>query len=130
MVFNFTDDLLTGNNMVDSQHKELIKIANDLLDACNSGQGRDKVLETVGFLVSYVNKHFADEEMLWAKGRCEGFDAHKNFHDDYKKKMADLALEIKKDGVNIKTLSAVNMQISSIVSHIRIMDKKMASQLK
>ncbi len=130
MIFDFTKDLLTGNRMVDSQHKELIKIANKLLDACNKGQGRDKINETVGFLVGYVDKHFMDEEMLWIKGGCDDFDAHKRFHDEYKKKLASVVEEIKSNGVNIKTLGDVNIQISALVSHIRIMDKKMASQLK
>ncbi len=130
MLFNFTDDLITGNNMVDSQHKELIKIANNLINACNEGQGREKINETVNFLLSYVDKHFADEEILWMKGRCDNIEAHKAFHTDYKAKLKILADTIKKEGANIKTLGDVNIQITALVSHIRIMDKRMASQLK
>ena len=34
MYAEFTDDLVTGNEMIDTQHKELICKINDLLKSC------------------------------------------------------------------------------------------------
>ena len=34
MYAEFTDDLVTGNTLIDSQHKELIDKINDLLKSC------------------------------------------------------------------------------------------------
>ena len=36
MYAEFTDDLITGNEMIDSQHKELISKINDLLKSCET----------------------------------------------------------------------------------------------
>ena len=34
MYAEFTDDLVTGNEMIDTQHRELISKINDLLKSC------------------------------------------------------------------------------------------------
>ena len=36
MYAEFTDDLITGNEMIDSQHRELISRINDLLVSCEN----------------------------------------------------------------------------------------------
>ena len=42
MYAEFTENLATGNEMIDSQHKELIQKINDLLDSCEKSS--DKVV--------------------------------------------------------------------------------------
>ena len=46
----FTDDLVTGNTLIDGQHKELIGKINDLLRACEAGDGKVKALNTLDYL--------------------------------------------------------------------------------
>ena len=36
----FDDSLVTGNEMIDSQHKELIDKINKLLESCESGKDK------------------------------------------------------------------------------------------
>lgn len=43
MAIEWTDELATGVNKIDNQHKELFKRINNLLDACNQGKGKDEV---------------------------------------------------------------------------------------
>ena len=64
MRYEMTKDLETGNALIDSEHRQLFKAVNDLLDACSQGKGRSQVESTLDFLVSYVAKHFGDEEKL------------------------------------------------------------------
>ena len=40
MAYRWSDDLLTGNIQIDTEHQELIRAINDLLDACSKGKGR------------------------------------------------------------------------------------------
>ena len=62
MRYELTQDLLTGNQLIDSEHRQLFDAINALMDACAQGAGRTKINETVQFLNSYVSKHFRDEE--------------------------------------------------------------------
>ena len=41
MYAEFTDDLVTGNEMIDTQHKELICKINDLLKSCEERCSQD-----------------------------------------------------------------------------------------
>ena len=64
MKYELTSDLMTGNSLIDAEHKQLFDAINDLMDACAQGVGREKIMSTTQFLNSYVNKHFGDEEKL------------------------------------------------------------------
>ena len=59
---DFTDDLVTGNDLIDGQHQELIGKINDLLQTCETGDGKKKALNTLDYLEEYTNFHFSQEE--------------------------------------------------------------------
>ncbi|MCD8198972.1 MAG: hemerythrin family protein [Phascolarctobacterium sp.] len=82
MEARFTPSLITGNEKIDNQHKELIKRANDLFKAIEGGGSKDKIQETLNFLAEYTTYHFADEEKLWTKGQIPTLLNHKKEHAD------------------------------------------------
>ena len=88
MRYEMTKDLETGNALIDSEHRQLFKAVNDLLDACSQGKGRSQVESTLDFLVSYVAKHFGDEEKLQVQTSYPGYAAHRQFHEWYKGELA------------------------------------------
>lgn len=128
--YELTKDLETGNALIDSEHRQLLNTINDLMEACSQGKGRDKIQETAKFLVSYVKKHFGDEEALQTRTNYAGYPAHKQFHTSYTNQIIQIATEIEKNGANISTLSKINQAAGVLVSHIRIEDKKLAQHVK
>lgn len=128
--YEVTPDLETGNDLIDSEHRMLFDAINDLMDACSSGQGRNKIGETADFLADYVDKHFADEEDLQRKNHYPHYQQHHNFHVNYKQKIRELANEIRTDGPNVKNLGAINTQASVLINHIRHEDKRLAAFIK
>ena len=46
----WTDDLATGVDAIDIQHKELFKRIDNLLDSCRLGKGRDELKNVIQFL--------------------------------------------------------------------------------
>ena len=60
----FTDDLITGNELIDSQHEELIGRINKLLDSCEAGEGKISAIKMLDYLAKYTDTHFGDEEAL------------------------------------------------------------------
>ncbi len=130
MKYQLTDDLLTGNSAIDTQHKELIDIINDLMDACAKGEGRPKITETLNFLEGYVAKHFTDEEKLQEDSAYPAIATHKAFHEKYKTELTLLANRLKTEGATIKILADTNLMVSRLITHIRIEDKKVAIHLQ
>lgn len=130
MRYELTEDLITGNALIDSEHKQLFNAINDLMDACASGQGRDHIMKTVDFLNGYVARHFSDEERLQVSSNYPDYQNHKTFHDGYKRQLQQTTQELLNDGATVKSLAKLNQVASVLVSHIRVEDRKLAKHLK
>ncbi|MDR2598643.1 MAG: bacteriohemerythrin, partial [Oscillospiraceae bacterium] len=95
MLYVWSDELATGNVMIDTQHKQLIKMVNDLMEACKSGHGRAKLSSTMQFLIDYTIKHFADEEKLQHQHSYPDFANHRKLHEAFKVTVLELDKELK-----------------------------------
>lgn len=130
MAFQWDSSLETGNNIIDEQHKSLIKAINDLFESCSHGKGRMEVQNTLNFLNDYIVKHFSDEEKLQIKSKYPEYVAHKKLHEDFKKEVANIVSEYEKNGATITLVAKVNSSISSwLINHIKTMDKKVADHI-
>lgn len=130
MGYELTKDLETGNAIIDMEHRQLLKAANDLMEACSQGRGRAQLEPVIDFLTSYVDKHFCDEELLQTKSEYPGYTGHKQFHENYKKVLGQVAQDLKSQGPTIAVLSKLNQHVGVLIHHIRVDDKKMAEHVK
>ena len=85
-----SENLLTGNEMIDSQHKELIDKINAVLKSCEQSNDKVVAVNTLDFLEEYTNYHFSAEEQLQREIDYPGFAKHKAQHDAFKQTSADL----------------------------------------
>lgn len=129
MKYELTKDLETGNAVIDGEHRELFRAVNALMDACASGKGRTVIAPTLKFLLDYVEKHFTHEEQLQAQSNYPGMAAHKAFHQSYKASLKALAAQIP-DTPSIADMAKLNSQIATLITHIRLEDKKLGQHLK
>ena len=51
----FDESLVTGNEMIDSQHKELISKINDLVKSCEASTGMVTAVNTLDYLSEYTD---------------------------------------------------------------------------
>ena len=130
MHYEVTPDLVTGNNLIDSEHRQLFAAVNDLMDACSRGEGRAKIENTVRFLTDYVAKHCRDEEDLQVRSKYPAYPTHKVFHDGYRRQLSDTARELLQQGPTVKALGDLNRVVGVLVSHIRTEDKRLAKHVK
>ena len=82
--------LSLGVEELDAQHKRLIAIANDFLDAARSGQADRAVRHAAAALLAHADEHFADEEAYMASIGYPDLDAHREKHRDLHTRAADL----------------------------------------
>ena len=130
MKYEFTQDLLTGNSLVDSEHRHLFDAVNQLMDACSVGKGRDQIQSTVTFLNDYVIRHFQDEERLQTQAHYPNYDAHKKFHTGYSAQLAATAQTLIQEGPTVKALGDLNRAVATLITHIRTEDKRMAAYVQ
>ena len=50
----FDESLVTGNEMIDGQHKELIDKINKLLDSCETSKDKIVAVKTLDYLADYT----------------------------------------------------------------------------
>ncbi|MDY0340296.1 MAG: bacteriohemerythrin [Coriobacteriia bacterium] len=80
--FEWTPDLETGNETIDTQHRTLFAYANDLDRAVGDAEMDDEA--TAGYvwrLTDYVMQHFADEQELMESVGYPELGIHVGLHD-------------------------------------------------
>lgn len=131
MTYQITADLLTGNTIIDGEHRQLFDAINALLDACAQGKGRGQLVQTMSFLESYIAKHFAHEEQLQAQTGYPDAVRHKGLHDGYKKVVSEICQELERTGPTVALVGKVNTNVGGwLVTHIKREDAKVAAHIK
>lgn len=129
--YSLTSDLRTGNDLIDSEHKELFDAINNLLDACSSGQGRNALEKSIQFLYDYTSRHFSDEEDLQKRYGYPDYANHKRYHETYKEVIRNLGREFTEKGPTIEMVGKVNSAIAGwLTNHIKKEDMKLAEYIR
>jgi len=81
------NDLNTGIEVIDEQHRRIVEMINQLHDA--RGQDRAAVGRVIEALVDYTVSHFAFEESLMEEAGYRFSRAHKRIHDLFIKRVSD-----------------------------------------
>ncbi len=126
----FTKDLETSNKIIDGEHKKLVGLINDALEATNEGYGRDILLSTVSELDEYVKTHFAHEEELQKKYNYPKYEEHKRWHTYYIAEIENMKKEFLQNGENDLLVNNLNKKAGEVIGHIRSMDRKLAEFIR
>lgn len=86
----FSKNLITRNELIDSQHRELIDRINKLLDSCEDSDAKLAAIKTLDYLSDYTVFHFGAEEELQKEIEYPGYEAHKEQHENFKKTISEL----------------------------------------
>jgi len=131
MSVQWNEDLATGVDTIDNQHKEIFRRINTLLDACKSGKGRDALGETIRFLQDYVVTHFTAEEALQRQSAYPEYDAHKALHEEFLISFDALKQEFDKEGATLGMVLQTNrVVVNWLVHHIGKWDKALAEHIR
>lgn len=131
MAYTFTKDLETGNQLIDTEHRQLIEAINNLLAACSTGKGRSELTNTAKFLQDYTAKHFSDEEKLQIQTQYPDYQNHKRYHEEFKKVVAEICKKLDTQGATITLVGEVNSAIAGwLINHIKKEDVKVANHIK
>ncbi|BFL48876.1 hemerythrin [Lactonifactor longoviformis] len=128
----FDESLVTGNNMIDTQHKELIDRVNKLVASCETNKEKNVAIQTLDFLMDYTVFHFDAEEKLQKETDYPDYDSHKKQHEEFAKAVEDLKDMLQEEeGPTDAFVAAVKRNVSDwLVNHIQGYDKKVADYVK
>ncbi|MDR0668781.1 MAG: bacteriohemerythrin [Treponema sp.] len=85
------DRYLTGIQLFDDQHRELIRFTDDLFKACQAGdtQASETFKKTAHAAVEYVKYHFTAEEKMFDNIKYPLAAEHKKQHEVFIKRVLD-----------------------------------------
>jgi len=90
MFTKWSDQLLTGNEIIDQQHKEIFKHATQMIESGKTITIKSEAKNIIEYLESYYERHFDAEEALQIKYRYPGYEAHKEVHEKFREELAEL----------------------------------------
>lgn len=77
----WTDELLTGHERIDADHRQIFDIAHRLEAEIQAQPEHSVVGEVLVELIDYTGEHFEREESLMQAIRFSGYEEHKREHD-------------------------------------------------
>ena len=116
--------LATGIESIDSQHKILIKIINDLFVFFNDPNEKLAAKRTIVKLLVYVEEHFKYEETLFSQHCWPGKNDHINAHVLLTKKVLGIQQQLDQEHDKEDSLKLMSLLKDWISEHILIEDKK------
>jgi len=81
---------LTGIKIIDSQHIKIFKCVNELHEALEKADTKEKIIELTANLDFYTAEHFDTEEKYMLEFNYPEYTEHKNTHERFKKIYEDI----------------------------------------
>ena len=104
----WSDELISGIDVLDKQHKELCQKANNLFQAYMNGNMHQEIENCIKYLENYINIHFKYEEKVMEELEYPKISQHREKHNQFyieykslKNKMPEIS-EIDEDFIKLK----------------------------
>ena len=113
---------------IDTQHRQLFELVNNLGNAMREGKGKEILGKTLSSLVNYTKLHFAMEERLMMTHGYPDFVSHINQHTLLTQKVLEFMGEFERGriGLSIPTMTFLE---SWLTNHIMVIDKELGKFL-
>lgn len=129
MNLEFDSSLVTGNKMIDDQHREIIGKIDKLLTCCEQGEGKMQAIKMLDYLAEYTVFHFEAEEKLQEEVSYPGIQEHKAKHAEFKKAVEELHEMLEEEeGPSEAFVAAVKKNVVDwLFQHIKNKDQTLAT---
>ena len=121
----------TGNETVDSQHRQIFRLVQEVLDVHAFESRKEKIVVAMDFLSEYAVNHFASEEALMQESGYPGLAEHKAQHDGFVAEVVAFYERYKTEGDTISVSDTINdFVVAWLKDHIIASDKLMTDHYK
>lgn len=125
------DSLSIGVELIDDEHKMLIRKLGDLSEAFNQGLEQNKILKTLDFMIDYTDFHFTDEERIMTQSGYPGLEEQKKQHGEFKQTLNNILEDYQDEGPTKSLAESVNFfLVNWLFGHIKGTDHKLGVFLK
>lgn len=122
-IIEWTPSLSVGVETLDTDHKLLISLLNQLDDAVSAGESEDIVGSVLDALLDYTDYHFGREEALMRACGYPDIDAHADTHADLRDQVASVRDRYKRYPESIQEREVMAFLKTWLTAHIMGRDK-------
>lgn len=127
-LLNWKDEYSVNIKEIDTQHKKLIEMINQLHDAMKEQRGKEALKPVLQQLITYCGTHFAVEEKLMLAHAYPEFNEHRDKHLKMTQKVRALQEDVNSGKASI-TIEVMNFLKDWLDKHILGTDKKYSPYL-
>ncbi|HTS50970.1 MAG TPA: bacteriohemerythrin [Bryobacteraceae bacterium] len=128
-LFQWDESYSVGHSEIDTQHKRLFQLAEEMHAAMAAGKGKQMLSQTLTNLINYTKGHFSSEERLMKRYNYPEYPQHKVEHD----KLTAQVLAFQSDFNAGRAMLSIDLMLfikNWLTHHIGQIDKKVASYIK
>ena len=118
----WTDNLNTGIDVIDNQHKRIVEYINKLYNVHNSNADKAAMKDVIDELVDYTLTHFAFEEGMLDDYNYAQLDEHKALHEKFAAQVRELCDRF--DSSEAASVELNNLMVTWLFNHILHEDAK------
>jgi len=115
--FVWTEQLNTGIEVIDQQHRRIVEYINQLEDARSGGHPRAEIFYIINELVDYTVSHFAFEESMQEEAGYPFAKSHKKVHETFAQRVSEYQARFNAGEDVTKALSS--LLVTWLFNHIK-----------
>lgn len=123
-LMSWNEKMAVGVNLLDTDHRKLVGMVNELYDAVVKGQGKESLGKVLDGLVDYTKIHFAHEEKFFAQTNYPDAAAHKKEHDALTQQVLEVQKKYQSGATSTLSLEVMNFLKDWLINDIQGSDKK------
>ena len=128
LLFPWKDAYSVNICIVDSQHKVLVDLINELHQAMMMRTGKEHLGKALSSLVKYTQGHFKAEEGILLSNQYPDFVNHKAEHDRFTQTIVDFQSKFQRNEIGL-TIDLMDLLKNWLIKHIMGVDKKYVPHL-
>ena len=130
MLIEWDESFSLGVEELDRKHRELFTRFNELISACDTGNGADAARLMLEFLNSSVTAHFTEEEELQRRYGYPDCRRHNEEHIAFVHELTRLEQQFKVHGPTPRLVATTNQIVAVwLIDHISRVDAEFARYL-
>ena len=119
----WNDNLSVNIQEIDDQHKNLVKMINELNTAMLHGKTKQVLGEIIHGLINYAGTHFATEEKYFHQFHYPDTEIHKRQHNEFVKKVTKFKQDFDQNRI-LLSIDIMKFLQEWLINHIKGSDKK------
>lgn len=120
---DWNESLFTGDQIIDTQHKYLVELINEIAEAIENGQSTEKLGGILPMLGYFTEWHFEREELCMHQRQCPMAEVNKHAHGVFLQTFTDFQNEYYQNGPSEELALRMYKTLTDwLVSHIKKID--------